>query len=321
MKISVVIVSWNARRYLEECLASVYESMGPDRPEVIVVDNASTDGSPDMVENRFKDVKLIRCRENLGFAKANNIGIKLCQGRYIALVNSDVKVLGRCLDTLAAFLDQNPKTGLVGPRILNTDLTLQSNCRRFPSLWNNFCSATGLARLPGRYRLFSGEPMLDFDRDQVRSVDVLAGCFWLMRREAIGTVGLLDEGFYIYAEDLDWCRRCWNAGWQVVFCPEAQAIHHRGGSSVNDPVRFAVEQYRALLRYWRKHHGIVGRLFIGVILCCGLILRYLSAVASRLLGCSASDSRLRMQRASACLRTLILEGIAPGHLGAGGRRE
>ncbi|HTS19486.1 MAG TPA: glycosyltransferase family 2 protein [Verrucomicrobiae bacterium] len=312
--VSIVIVSWNARQYLEECLASVYDSTAAKIPEVIVVDNASTDGSPEMVEQRFPQAMLIRCSENLGFAKANNIGIKETHGRHVALVNSDVKVLGSCFDTLVAFMDRHPRVGLAGPKVLNTDLTTQNNCRRFPSPWNNFCAATGLVRLLGRHRFFSGEQMLDFGHDQVRPVEVLAGCFWIIRREALEAVGLLDQGFYIYAEDVDWCRRCWNAGWQVVFCPEAQAIHHGGGSSVNDPIRFAVEQNRALLRYWRKHHGIMGRWCILAILCCRLVLRYLLAFASRLLGRSAvSDSRDRMRKASACLRALLTEGIAPGH--------
>ncbi len=303
MDVSVIIVSWNARQHLEECLASVYESSAPSVPEVIVVDNASTDGSPEIVEARFPDVKLVRCRENLGFAKANNIGIKQSQRRHIALVNSDVKLVGQCLGTLATFLDQNPKVGLVGPRILNTDLTLQSSCRRFPNPWNNFCSAMGLTRLASRHKFFSGEHMLYFRHDQVRPVDVLVGCFWMMRREAVETVGLLGEEFFIFAEDVDWCRRCWNAGWEIVFCPDAQAIHHRGGSSVNDPVRFAVEHHRAVLRYWRKHHGILGRLYMMVLLGFGQLLRYLSAFVSTLVRRStAADSRLRMRKASACLR-------------------
>jgi GT2 family glycosyltransferase len=321
MDVSVIIVSWNARRYLEECLASIHESSAPSVPEVIVVDNASTDGSPDMVEQRFPNVKLVRCPENLGFAKANNIGIKQSQGRYIALINSDVKLLGRCLDTLAAFLDQNPRIGLTSPRILNPDLTLQSSCRRFPNPWNNLCSATGLARFGSRHKLFSGEHMLYFRHDQVRPVDVLVGCFWMMRREAVEKVGLLDEEFFIFAEDVDWCRRCWNAGWEIVFCPDAQAIHHRGGSSVNDPVRFAVEQHRALLRYWRKHHGILGRLYMAVLLGFGQLLRYLLAFVSTFVRRSAaSDGRLRMRKASACLRASFGRDCsrASGSVGASG---
>jgi GT2 family glycosyltransferase len=269
-----------------------------------------------MVARRFKHVKLIRCGENLGFAKANNIGIKQSNGRYIALVNSDVRLLNGCLQALVAFMDQNPKVGVAGPRILNSDLSLQSSCRRFPNPWNNLCSATGLARLLGRYAFFSGEHMLFFPHNRVRSVDVLVGCVWILRSKAVETVGLLDEEFFIFAEDVDWCRRCWNAGWQVMFCPDAQAIHHRGGSSVNDPVRFAVEQHRAVLRYWEKHHGTSGRLCILGILLCGQVLRYLSAVASRLTRRTAqSSSRLRMRAAAACLRTLLSEGIAPGHSG------
>lgn len=310
MDVSIVIVSWNAKKHLEECLAGLYESTGSSFPEVIVVDNASTDGSPEMVESRFRDVRLVRCEENLGFAKANNIGIRLSKGRYIGLVNSDVKFLDGCLDALVTFMDRHPEVGVAGPRTLNSDMTLQSSCRRFPSLWNNFCSATGLARGLGRYPLFSGEHMFYFPHDRVMAVDVLVGCFWLLRREAVQEVGLLDEEFFIFAEDLDWCRRCWNAGWQAVFCPEARAIHHRGASSANDPVRFAVEQHRAMLHYWEKHHGISGRLGIVSILLFGQLLRYLVAVASGLTRKSAeSDSRLRMRMAAACLRTLISEGV------------
>jgi hypothetical protein len=312
MNVSVVIVSWNAGRYLKECLVSLRETTAPNSPEVIVVDNASTDGSPEMVESLFQDVKLVRCRENLGFAKANNIGIRLSQAPYIALVNSDVRLFDGCLDGLVEFLERHPEAGLVGPKILNTDLTVQTSCRRFPSLWNNFCSASGLARSLGRHRFFSGEQMFDFRHDQVRSVDVLAGCFWMFRREAWEAVGSLDEEFFIYAEDLDWCKRCWDAGWQVVFFPEAQAIHHRGGSSANDPVRFAVEQHRALLHYWQKHHGLCGRLGILAILLGGQLLRYCAAVTSGLTRrLPESDSRLRMRTAAACLRTLLTEGVAP----------
>ena len=130
---------------MELCLESLAEAPPRRSMEVFVVDNASTDGSAEMIEARFPRVKLIRSSENLGFAKGNNVAIRQCQGRYIALVNPDVIVLPGCLDALADFLDENPKVGNVGPRVLNPDMTLQSSCRRFPTLWNNFCSATGLA--------------------------------------------------------------------------------------------------------------------------------------------------------------------------------
>lgn len=278
--ISVVIVSWNAKRFLEECLDSLRDSTSRSM-EIIVVDNASTDGSPEMVEATFPQVKLIKCSENLGFAKANNVGIRASTGRYVSLVNSDVKVIGACFDRLADYLDQHPDVGNVGPRILNRDMTLQSSCRQFPTLWNNFCESSGLSRIFRKSNLFSGEHMFFFPHDRICDVDVLVGCFWLVRKEAFERVGLLDEDFFIYAEDLDWCRRCWNAGWRVVFFPGSQAIHYRGGSSANDPARFAAEQQRALLQYWEKHHGSIGRLGIRVIIRFRHLVRYLFARTSR----------------------------------------
>src|SRR5271169_4459412 len=160
--ISVVIVAWNAKRYLELCLESLAKAPPRRSMEVLVVDNASTDGSADMIETKFSWVKLIKSSENLGFAKGNNVAIRQCQGRYIALVNPDVVVLPGCLDALADFLDDHPKVGNVGPRVLNPDMTLQISCRRFPTVWNNFCSASGLANAFKKFPVFSGEQMFFF---------------------------------------------------------------------------------------------------------------------------------------------------------------
>src|SRR5579864_1385073 len=145
MDISVVIVGWNAKHYLQLCLDSLLSTPPRRSMEIIVVDNASADGTAEMIKEKFPRVKLIRSEQNLGFSKGNNVGIRQCQGRYIALVNPDVIVFPGCLDALADFLDQNPKVGNVGPRVYNPDMTMQSTCRRFPTLWNNFTSAAGLA--------------------------------------------------------------------------------------------------------------------------------------------------------------------------------
>ena len=175
MDISVIIVAWNAKPYLELCLASLAEAPPRRSMEIIVVDNASADGSADMIESRFPEVKLIRSNENLGFAKGNNVGIRQCQGRYIALVNPDVIVFPGCLDALADFLDENPKVGNVGPRVLNPDMSMQSTCRQSPTLWNNFCSATGLATVFKNSSFFAGEHMFYFRHDRTLAVDVLVG--------------------------------------------------------------------------------------------------------------------------------------------------
>jgi GT2 family glycosyltransferase len=306
--ISVVIVGWNARHYLELCLESLAATPPRRSMEVLVVDNASTDGSAEMIEARFPRVKLIRSSENLGFAKGNNVAIRQCQGRYIALVNPDVIVLPGCLDALADFLDQHPKVGNVGPRVLNPDRTLQSSCRQFPTLWNNFCSASGLATAFKSSRFFSGEHMFFFLHDRTMAVEVLVGCFSMIRREAFDAVGLLDEGLFMYGDDVDWCRRCWNEGWQVVFYPGAEAIHDRGKTTAPYPVRFAVAQQRSILYCWTKHHGFWGELGIRSILLFHHLVRYLVAVLSGLAHPQGSaQTEVRKQLSGACLRELLFD--------------
>ena len=189
MDMSVVIVGWNARRYLELCLESLAGAPPRRSMEVLVVDNASSDGSAEMIETRFPWVKLIKSPENLGFAKGNNLAIRQCEGRYIALVNPDVIVFPGCLDALADFLDQNPRVGNVGPRVFEPDMSMQSTCRRFPTLWNNFCSAHPLATTFKSSRLFAGEHMWYFPHDRTLKVDVLVGCFSLIRRKPLTPLG------------------------------------------------------------------------------------------------------------------------------------
>jgi GT2 family glycosyltransferase len=308
MDISIVILSWNDREHLQECLESLQHCTKSRSLEIIVVDNASTDGSPELVTERFPYVTLIRNPENLGFPKGNNIGVRASKGDYVFLLNSDIKVLDGCIDELADFMDKHSDIGMLGPRILNDDMTLQSSCRRFPTLWNNFCTATGLATLLKESRLFSGEHMRYFKGDRIMDVEVLVGCFWMVRRKALDQFGLLDEGFFIYAEDVDWCKRCWKAGWRVVFFPEAQAIHYRGTSTTKkDPVRFALTQQQSVLRYWQKHHGSLGRVSISCLIFSHLSLRWTATLMKFILGSSPqAETRVRMRVTNACLRALFL---------------
>lgn len=304
--ISIVIVAWNARHYLELCLESLAIAQPRRSVEILVLDNDSSDGSAEMIQARFPYVKLIRSSENLGFAKGNNVAIRRCRGRYVALVNPDVVVLPGCLDALAEFLDQHPKVGNVGPRVLNPDMTLQISCRRFPTLWNNFCSATGLASAFKNSRIFTGEQMFFSPHDRTAPVDILVGCFSMIRRQALEEVGLLDECLFMYGDDLDWCRRCWDAGWEVVFYPGAQAIHYGGKTTAPYPVRFAVAQHRSVLYYWSKHHSFWGMLGIRSIMLLHHLLRYLFAFASGLVHPKEGpESEVRKQVSSACLRELF----------------
>ena len=274
--------------------------------EVFVVDNASSDGSVETIEAKFPWAKLIRSSENLGFSKGNNVAIRQCQGHYIALVNPDVIVLPGCMDALADFLDANPCVGNVGPRVFNPDMSQQSTCRRFPTLWNNFCSATALATTFTNSRIFTGEQMRFFPHDRTLAVDVLVGCFSMIRRKTFDDVGLLDEGLFMYGDDLDWCRRARNAGWLMMFYPGGQAIHDRGKTTAPFPVRFAVAQQRSVLRYWSKHHTFLGVLGIRSIMFFHHLLRYVNATLSSLAHSRAkSHNEVRKQVSSACLRELL----------------
>ncbi len=310
MDISVVIVGWNAKHYLDLCLESLAEAPSRRTTEILVVDNASTDGSAQMIEARFPHVKLIRSAENLGFAKGNNLAIRQCRGRYIALVNPDVIVQPGCLDALADFLDQNLKVGNVGPRVFNPDMTQQSTCRRFPTLWNNFCSATRLETAFKGSPFFAGEHMFYFPHDCTMAVDVLVGCFSMIRRETFDSVGLLDENLFMYGDDVDWCRRCWKAGWQVVFFPGARAIHDRGKITAQYPIRFAVAQQRSIHYYWSKHHGFVGVLGIRTIMLFHHLLRYIFSVLAGFTNSrKRNQSGVRKQVSAACLREILLGSV------------
>jgi GT2 family glycosyltransferase len=252
--LAIVIVSWNAKGYLLDCLRSIHEHPFHSSLEVVVVDNHSSDGSPKAVAEQFPQVTLIRNGTNLGFARGNNLGITQTNSRYVALVNSDVVVLPGCLNRLVEYMDAHPEVGLCGPRILNPDGSLQPSCRKKPRLWGSLCTTFSLHQLFRRSCFFSGPFMNFFAHDRELEVDVLSGCFWMASREAIREVGLLDEAFFMYAEDLDWCKRFHNAGWGVKFFPGAEAIHHGGKSSENAPVQFFVEMQKANLQYWQKHH-------------------------------------------------------------------
>jgi GT2 family glycosyltransferase len=305
-EISVVIVNWNTRQHLQGCLESLQNAKASRLREIIVVDNASTDGSPEMVAQVFPNVRLLRNPSNAGFAAANNLGIRAGAGSYVCLVNSDVRVLPGSLDALAGFLDAHPDVGMTGPRLLWGDLTLQSSCRRFPSLWNNLCDAFALPRIFPRSPLVAGEHMAFFKHDREIFPDVLVGCFWMVRRQAIERFGYLDEGFFMYGEDIDWCLRCWKSGWKIAFFPGASAVHYGGGSSRRERIRFAVLQQQARQRLWKKHYGRAERFGLVCLLACGSASHWLANAMRAVLNRNRGDECFsRMRENAACLRALV----------------
>lgn len=253
--ISVVIVVWNGKQYVFDCLQSLREHSANLRLEVIVVDNASTDGSPDMVAEQFPDFRLIRNAENLGFAKANNIGIEASTGDYVCLVNSDVKFTADCISPMLEYLIKHPDVGMIGPKMRLLNGKIGRSTMRFPKIWYFFCRALGLDHVFRGSRIFGGLLMADFDHETTRPVEVLNGWFVLTSRSALDKVGGFDPQFFMYGEDVDWSYRYWQAGEKLVFFADAEALHYGGASSAHEPLRFSVEMCQANWQLWRKHHG------------------------------------------------------------------
>lgn len=305
--ISVIIVSWNARSYLRDCLDSIRQTGTSCVHEVIVVDNASSDGSPEMVAEQFPEVTLIRSMENLGFARANNLAIKHATGSMLALVNSDVIIHAGCLEKLAEFLEHNENAGLIGPRIIGADGNLQRTCRRLPSVWNNLCRTLAVDRVFSNCSILSGHEMRHFDHDSLAEAEVLSGCFWVARRDAVDAVGGLDDRFFFYMEDVDWCKRFWDLGWKVMFVPEATAVHFGGASTSNAPFRYSIQYHRANLQYWQKYHGVAGQCTYLLLAASHHGLRLLVRSLKRIVGLGMSaESKHKFQEDIVCLRWLFM---------------
>jgi GT2 family glycosyltransferase len=251
---SVILVSWNTCDELRACLESVGAGVHGISTEVVVVDNASTDGSPDMVDAHFPHVRLIRNRENLGFAAGCNAGLAAATGRYLLLLNPDTIVLGDVLAATVRYLDERPDVATMGCRILNADGSLQPSCFRDPSVLNTFLGVTGLAKLPWP-PFFGRERMTHWQRDSERDVEVVTGCYLATRREVIEDIGLLDAGYFFCGEEADWCRRMRARGWVLRFAPIGDLIHLDGVAGRKLSERRDLFGMAGLVRYVDRHDG------------------------------------------------------------------
>jgi len=254
-EVSVVVVNWNTQDILRDCLRSIYEQGGEIDLEVIVIDNASTDGSVEMVKKDFPQVTLVENSQNRGFAAANNQGIDISKGRYVLLLNSDTVVLDNAIAKTVAFADSHPEAAIVGCRVLNPDRTLQPTCFMFPSILNMLLSSTYLYKLFPKSKFFGREQMTWWDRSDVREVDVVTGCFMLVRRKAIQQVGTMDEQFFMYGEETDWCCRFRQAGWKVMFNPVCEIIHLGGQSSRQKRSKMILQLRGSILLFMKKHNS------------------------------------------------------------------
>jgi len=276
--LSIVIVSWNVRDLLEACLRSIESGpvavVAPGEPydgerlgvEVIVVESGSEDGTGAMLAEHFPWVHVIETGENVGFSRGNNIGIAVTRGRYVMLLNPDTEVIDDALPRMVVYMDRHRTVGVVGPRLLESDgVSVQSSRRRFPTLMTAFFESTWLQPIAPR-RVLEQYYVLDEPDDETLRVDWVTGAALLTRHVILELVGGLDENFFMYSEELDWCRRAKEAGWHVVYLPMAKVVHHGGKSSEQVEAQRHIYFQASKVRYFRKHHGATTALVLQVFL-------------------------------------------------------
>ena len=251
--ISIIIVNWNTRHLLAKCIHSIYETCQGIDLEIILVDNASEDGSVTMVRRSFPEIRLIENTENVGFVRANNQAIAHCQGRYAVLLNSDTELLPNSLVNALQFMDDHPKAGIAGVRLLNPDGTFQASYTPFPTLWREFLMLSTLGRQVIRSTFPSRGPEMEKGPQKINGY--LEGAFLIVRHEAVDEVGQLDESIFMYSEDVDWCYRFHKTGWQIWYLPHTPIIHYGGQSSKRRRGRMEAELYRSRVYFFKKHYG------------------------------------------------------------------
>jgi GT2 family glycosyltransferase len=311
MDVSIVIVSWNTRDILQGCLRSIYEQTQEVSFEIFVVDNNSRDGSAEMVRSEFPTVRLIENAQNRGFAAANNQGLRLASGRYMLLLNPDTVILDDAISRCVRYADLHSDVGVVGCQVLEGENRISNTGFSFPTPWNVFLALSGLSRTFPRSRIFGWPELGWWNRDSEQDVDVVAGMFMLVRREAIAEVGLLDESYFVYSEETDWCYRFAQAGWRRVFIPSARIVHLDGGRKSTSQVstKMFVQMQKSSMIYHRKNLGSVAWAKVKVIYIVSnavrMVLWFISSIINRDL-----HARNKSAAAKAALRYHLL-GVEP----------
>lgn len=275
MDVSIIIVNWNTRDILRNCLRSVYDQTREIAFEVIVVDNASNDASVEMVKKEFPQVILINNLENRGFAAANNQGMKIAKGRYVLLLNPDTIVLNGAIQKTIAYAEKNPEAGVIGCRAVWPDKRRQSTCFRFPTLLFILLDSLLFFRMakPFHRPLFHPERYPSLDFSQEHDVDVVAGCFFLVRRDVIDQVGMFDDDFFMYGEEVEWCHRIVKKGWRIRYFPGTQIIHLFGASSSQVEEETKVNKRKGNLLFLHKTKGPFCAWLANLIMAVGVLLR------------------------------------------------
>lgn len=262
MDLSIIIVNWKVRDLLEKCIQSIFEQTKNISFEVFIVDNNSGDGSVKMVQKKFPQVDLRASTENLGFAKGNNLAIKKSRGKYILLLNPDTEILDNALEKMVRFMDAHLECGISGCKLLNPDLSLQPSVRAFPDLASQIFILLKIHHLFPHTKAMYKYLVQNFDYGKTQEVDQVMGAFMIIRREVIEKIGMLDENFWIWFEEVDFCKRAKAAGWKILYTPEVKIIHHYGQSFKQAMGVKKQKDFNRSLSYYFKKHGTKGEWLI-----------------------------------------------------------
>lgn len=277
MNFSIIIVSWNVREFLRKCLLSIYRETKNSSFEVLLIDNASADGSGEMAQAlNLPHFTFIQNDKNRGFAAAVNQGLRQAKGEYLLLLNPDTEFKDGTLDKLAIFLKENPRYGVVGCQILNPDGTIQPSVRMFPDLFSQSLISLKLHHLIPAAKFLGKYFSKDFDYRRTQEVDQVMGAFFCIKRAVVEQIGLFDENFYLWFEEVDFCKRAKKAGWPIVYTSVAQTIHY-GAQSFQQllPLSKQWKFNRSMLYYFKKHHSFFVYLFLLLIQPLSLFLAFL----------------------------------------------
>jgi len=265
LDLSIIIVNYNVKEFLQNLIHSIEKASLNLTKEILIVDNASDDGSVEFIKEKFPQIKLIANQKNLGFGKANNIGLKQANGKYILLINPDTLVAEDTFEKMIKFFESNSEAGLAGCKILNPDGSLQLACRRsFPGPWTSFTKVTGLSNLFPNSKIFARYNLTYLDENKTYEVDAISGSFMMMRKEVYEKVGGFDEQFFMYGEDLDLCYRIQKSGFKVYYVHSTQIIHYKGESTKRSSLDETKVFYNAMHLFVKKH--LSSSLLIGFIL-------------------------------------------------------
>jgi GT2 family glycosyltransferase len=310
--VSIVIVNWNAMEYLRNCLRSIIEQTRVCKYEIIVADNNSSDGSQEMLREEFPAVRAIFNQTNHGFAGGNNQGMSVACGRYVLLLNPDTLVLDGAIDTCMAYADslRDSRVGVLGCQVWEDAETIQKTCFQFPSPLNILLTTLGLTRRYPTSTFLSRSEMGWWDRRDEREVDVVSGMFMLVRRDAIDEVGLMDDSYFMYAEEADWCYRFWKRGWKCLFTPRARIMHLEGGGKSTQRTALVsanmyVQLQKSILQFHHKNRGLISWAMAQAVYAGIMPIR--SAIFALLALLNRSDRwRLKLMQAMAATRYHLL---------------